>query len=217
MFLLKKEWRDFVPGIEMVAIHYTWTPRGGTPNWEDAGEMQTLGVVPDTFPFLRVAHIEIPDRVDGSEEYDLHHSFLFVQGGREQMLPPITETIATQEITYVDREGTCTLVGALWAVGDGALSNYTLLSLDGLELEPPQYNSPYIREQTEATGLQFPEIYEFVNSLPLPHVFRGKVRGPRGATVAYAFNLLSVGAPRAEASSERWDNNNNQNWVATIG
>lgn len=217
MFLLKKEWRDFAPGIEMVAIYYTWTPRGEKPDWSRFGESRNLRVALDTFPLYRSVGIEIPERVNGSEDYDLHHFFMFVQDGRERVLPPITEEISSQEITYVDWQGKYTLVGARWAVGEGSMSNYTLMTLDGLELETPQYSSPYVQERVESTGLQFPQIYEFVNSCALPHVFRGRIHGPRGASVLYAFNLLSLGTPNAEATSETWDNNNNQNWMATIG
>ncbi len=218
MFLLKKDWYDFAPDIQMVEIHFTWTPRGAKPDWDRFEQTRTLQVAPDTFPQYRFAGIEIPYEVEGSAEYDLHHFFLVIQNGHEQVLPAITEEIASHEITYVDWQGDYTLVGIRWGVGDWLVSNYTLMTLDGLDLETPQYHSPYVPERIESTGLQFPQIYEFVNSCPLPHVFRGRVCGPRGASVRYAFNLLTLGTPDAEgASSRAWDNNNNHNWAATIG
>src|SRR5262245_40124119 len=33
-FYIKKTYVDSAPGIELVNIHYTWTPLGQIPNWE---------------------------------------------------------------------------------------------------------------------------------------------------------------------------------------
>ena len=33
-FYMKKTYVDTEPGIELVNIHYTWTPSGEMPNWE---------------------------------------------------------------------------------------------------------------------------------------------------------------------------------------
>jgi hypothetical protein len=216
MFVLKKDWYDFAPDIDLVEIHFTWTSWGEKPNWGRVEETRTLRVAPATSPTYRFCGIEIPRKVEGSERYDLHHFFVCVQGGREQVSPTYTEEIASQEITYEDWQGEYTLVGIRWAVGDCSFANYTLLELDGLGLELPQYQNPYIWEKTESSGLEFPQIYELVKSRSLPHVFRGKVHGPRGSLVQYHFHLLTLAGPAAEGGREVWNTNNKRNWMVTI-
>jgi len=216
MFVLKKDWRDFAPNIEMVQIHFTWALRGQQPDWERIEETRTLRVVPDTVPPYRVCGIELPNEVEGSDQYDLHYSFVYVQGGREQFLPPVKEEIANQEIRYEDLKGKYTLVGIRWAAGDWTFSNYTLLNLEGLGLDLAQNQSPYSPSNLEPTGIEFPQIYEFVKSRPLPHVFCGKVHGPRGTLVAYQLHLLTRGGPGTDRDTEVWDTNGNRGWLVTI-
>ena len=214
MFVLKKDWQDFAPDVDMVKIHVTWTPSGEKPNWDQVEETWPLQMVPGTSPIDRVCGIEIPRQVAESERYDLHYFFVYVQGGRAQVSPTYTEEIASQEITYEDRSGEHTLVGIRWTVGDWRFTNYTLLELDGLALDLPKYQNPYTQE-IQSTGLEFPRIYEFVKSRPLPHVFRGKVHGPRGSLVHYHFHLLTLGGT-AQQDREIWDTNNEQNWQVKI-
>ena len=58
---LRRTWVDPAPGIEMVQIHYAWTPAGGQPDWED---VDTRVLTPsDASPGLRSAVIEVPRRV----------------------------------------------------------------------------------------------------------------------------------------------------------
>jgi hypothetical protein len=217
MFVLKKDWRDSALGIDMVQIHFTWTRPGEMPDWDRLEETRTLQVVPGTSPAYRFCGLELPDRVEGAEQYDLHHFFFYVQGGRGQVSPTYTEAIASQEVAYEDRRGEHTLVGIRWTIGDWSVSNYTLLSLDGLDLQLPSYQNPYTPEGMPSGGLEFPYIYEFVNSCPLPRVFRGKVQGPRGALVQYDWHLMTRGAPRADQDKEVWDTNQAQHWQVTIG
>jgi hypothetical protein len=41
-FYVKKTYVDTEPGIELVNIHYTWTPLGQTPNWEAHRETRAM-------------------------------------------------------------------------------------------------------------------------------------------------------------------------------
>src|SRR5579875_1984221 len=41
-FYMKKSFVDTVPGIELVNIHYTWTPLGQMPNWEAHRETRAM-------------------------------------------------------------------------------------------------------------------------------------------------------------------------------
>jgi hypothetical protein len=216
MFTLKKDWVDQVPGVDMVEIHFTWSPAGEKPDWDRLEETRTLRPVPGTSPTYRVCGIEIPREVEGGDPYDLHHFFVYVQDRRELVSPTYAEEIGSREITYEDRQGLYTLVGTRWAVGDWLFPNYTLLPLAGLELELPTYSNPYTPGASPGSGLELPRIYEFVKSRPLPHVFRGKVHGPRGAAVQYHLHQLTVGGPTPQHDRETWNTNNDRSWTVTI-
>ena len=41
-FYLKKTFVDSQPGIQLVNIHYTWTPMGGSPNWAAHSETRVM-------------------------------------------------------------------------------------------------------------------------------------------------------------------------------
>ena len=41
-FYIKRTFVDTVPGIELVNIHYTWTPLGELPNWEAYRETRAM-------------------------------------------------------------------------------------------------------------------------------------------------------------------------------
>ena len=41
-FYMKRSYVDTQPGIELVNIHYTWTPVGQQPNWEAHRETRTM-------------------------------------------------------------------------------------------------------------------------------------------------------------------------------
>jgi hypothetical protein len=41
-FYIKRSFVDTIPGIELVNIHYTWTPLGQAPNWEAHRETRVM-------------------------------------------------------------------------------------------------------------------------------------------------------------------------------
>jgi hypothetical protein len=41
-FYIKRSYVDTQPGIELVNIHYTWTPVGQQPNWEAHRETRAM-------------------------------------------------------------------------------------------------------------------------------------------------------------------------------
>ena len=41
-FYMKRSYVDTQPGIELVNIHYTWTPVGQQPNWEAHRETRAM-------------------------------------------------------------------------------------------------------------------------------------------------------------------------------
>jgi hypothetical protein len=208
-FGLRRTWVDPGPGIEMVELHYAWTPLGGEPDWE-AGDSRVLTPA-DSSPGLRTAVIEVPRRVDGSSAgYALHHFFFVVQGIERRSTPVVTEEIVAREVTYRDDTGRWTHVGIGWGVSPGspepAAPNYTSTAMDGLTFEVAGGGAP-------------PEpasISEFVRAQPLPHVFRGLVFGPRWFELRYLFHLVRAGSPRPEEDSEVWDDAGGDGWTLIL-
>jgi hypothetical protein len=207
-FALRKTWVDPGPGIEMVELHYAWTPVGGEPDWE-AGDARVL-TPSDTSPGVRTAVIEVPRMVDGSRDYALHHFFFVVHGTERSTSPVVTEEVVARELTYRDETGDWTHVGIGWGVSPGvpalAAPNYTAAAMDGLSFEDGAGGAP-------------PEpapVHEFVRAQPLPHVFRGLVWGPRGFELRYVFHLVRVGSPRPEDDAETWDDNGGDGWTLAL-
>jgi len=208
LFGLRKTWFDPAPGIEMVQLHFAWTPPGQEPDWESA---ESRVMTPDAAsPRLRTAVIEAPRQLDGGREYLLHHFFFVVRGTDWVSSPVFTEEIVTREIGYVDEHGRWTHVGIAWGVSPGdpllAAPNYTAAAMDGLPFEEPGAGAP----------AEPAPIHEFVRAQPLPHVFRGLVWGPRDAEVRYVFHLVHAGSPRPEDDGEAWEDDGGRAWVLTL-
>ena len=207
-FALRRTWTDPVPGIEMVQVHYTWTPMGAEPDWEDA---DTRVLTPnDAAPGLRTAVIEMPRRVQGSTDYLLHHFFFVVRGTESSSSPVFTEEIVAREIVHEDATGEWTHVGIGWGVSSGGASlaapNYTAAAMDGLPFEDSGAGAP----------AEPAPIHEFVRAQPLPHVFRGLVWGPRGFELRYVLHLVRAGSPRPEDDTEVWEDAGGSGWTLTL-
>jgi hypothetical protein len=208
LFVLRRTWFDPAPGIEMVQLHYGWTPLGGEPDWETA---DTRVLTPsDETPRLRTAVIEVPRRLEGSTDYLLHHFFYVVRGTESITSPVFTEEIVAREVVHEDATGDWTHVGVAWGVSPGspdlAAPNYTAAAMDGLSFEDAGAGAP-------------PEpapIHEFVRAQPLPHVFRGLVWGPRGFDLQYVLHLVRAGSPRAEDDTEVWVDDGGRPWTMTL-
>ena len=208
LFGVRKSWWDPGPGIELVQLHYAWTPAGGEPEWE-AAETRVLTPV-DGSPGLRTAVVEVPRQVEGSRDYLLHHFFFVVQGTDWTSSPVFTEEIIAREVVYADVDGAWTHVGIGWGVNSGepvsVAPNYTAAAMDGLSFEQPGAGAP-------------PEpaaISEFVQAQPLPHLFRGLVWGPRGSELTYVFHFVRAGSPHPEDDTEIWDANGGIGWTLSL-
>jgi hypothetical protein len=209
LFGLRKTWFDPAPGIEMVQLHFAWTPPGEEPDWEAADSR--VMTPHDASPRLRTAVIEAPRQLDGRREYLLHHFFFVVRGTEWVSSPVFTEEIVCREITFEDPTGEWTHVGIAWGVSPGdpllAAPNYTAAAMDGLPFEDAGAGAP-------------PEpapIHEFVRAQPLPHVFRGLVWGPRGAELHYLFHLVRAGSPRPDDDDgEAWEDDGGSGWALTL-
>lgn len=213
-FALRKTWVDPGPGIEMVELHYVWTPLGAEPDW-GAGDCRVL-TPHEQASSLRTAVIEVPRHLDGSSTYALHHFFFVVSHGGQQgtdrvTSPVITEEIVARELTYTDEQGQWTHVGIGWGVcpegvPELAAPNYTAAAMDGLPFGDPGSGPP----------VEPAPVYEFVRAQPLPHVFRGLVWGPRGFDLRYVFHLVRAGSPRREEDAEVWEDHVGSGWTLTL-
>ncbi|MGK5678379.1 hypothetical protein [Actinoplanes sp. URMC 104] len=195
IFGLRKTWVDPGPGISMVQIHYTTSPRGEPPDWT-LGDQAVLSPVTDSPE--RSTVIEVPRDAGRS----LHH-FFFVVGMHDRTASPVfTEDIVSHDITYPDHEGVYTSVGIMWSCA--GVPNYTSTVMDGLPFESAG-SSP-------AGG----NIYEFVRAQPLPHVFRGAVWGVPGSTIRYGYHLISNGHPDPSDNTESWNDNDGVGWTVDL-
>jgi hypothetical protein len=144
--------------------------------------------------------------VDGATDYLLHYYFFVAGAGTQLSTPMITEQIGAREVRYDDADNRYTNVGVIWTVGESQDPNYSVAALDGLAFSG----------QDEGTGAEtFTPIFEFVQAVAPPHVFRGRVWGVRGQPVTHAFHLVRLGSPAGD-DAERWDDNDGKGWQLTI-
>jgi hypothetical protein len=205
-FGVRKTWVDPVPGIEMVQIHYTWSPVGQEPDWEQAESVVLVNG--GDHPGLRSAVIDVPRSVSGEAEYLLHHFFFVIRGTDRSSSSVVSEVVTPHEAVYEDHGGSLTHVGIVWGVvphgAEGLTApNYTTASLDGLD---------FVSDEASSEMDTAAHMFEFVRSQPLPHVFRGRMWGPRGCRVQYMFHLVTSGSPDPADDVERWDDNGGQSW-----
>lgn len=204
-FALTKVWTDPSPGIGLVEVHYVWGPPGEPPDW---GREQTAVATPldPGPPPRRAAALELPRFVDGASDYLLHYFFFVAGAGTQLSTPAVTEQIGTREVRYDDADNRYTNVGVIWTVGESQDPNYSVAALDGLAFSG----------HDEGTGPEtFTPIFEFVQAVAPPHVFRGRVWGVRGQPVTHAFHLVRLGSPGGD-DVERWDDNDGKGWQLTI-
>ncbi len=213
MFMLWKDWVDMEKDVEMVELHYTWTPIGEEPDW-DMEEARVLPIIQETPRIYRGVAIELPRWVKDSPNYSLHYFFFIIQGGRQFNTQTYTEEIASREVKYIDKEGNYTQAGLQWSVENWAAPNYSLMRLEGLPEE--EVAGPLVSRVEPGGGVEYQSVYELVRILPLPHIFRARVWGPRGATILHKFHLLRVGCPDPEDDMEVWDDNQGQSFRINI-
>jgi hypothetical protein len=204
-FALTKEWVDPSPGIELVEVHYAWGPLGAAADWEREQTAVATPFDPGPPP-LRTAGLELPRFVDGATDYLLHYYFFVAGGGSRTTTPVITEQVGAREVRYDDPESRYTNVGVAWTVAGSRDPNYSVAALDGLDFSGPD----------DLAGPEtFAPIFEFVQAVPPPHVFRGRVWGVRGQPVTHVFHLVRLGSPVGD-DAERWDDNDGRGWQLTI-
>ena len=213
MFQLTKVWTDQEPGIQMVEVRYTWSALGEPATWDGTEETEVMLVVPNTNPTVRQAVIEPPRYFQDSDSFLLHHRFMYVQDGRENVSDVFTEEIVSREIEYLDQDGRITEVRLLWGVDSWNAPNWTQAKLEGLNLQTLPNRAGHDRE---GEGIADDAIYELIQTVPLPRRYVGKVWGPRGANVEYRYQLLRTNSPLPEDDFEIWLTDNGQNFRVSL-
>lgn len=220
-FYMKREWLDQDPGIEKVAMHYTWTPPDHEPDWSRHRETRVMeknamlkegmgGTIlvelaqtevkerpakaPDN---ARVRVIKMPTGIWNpisnawNEQYLFHHYYEVHQNGKVCNTELFTEEIVSREVEYVDWDGNVVGTCAHWSVFDFDATQYCPSEVpefierfgDDHELRSYKfYNHP-----DRSSFLRHKAI--MVYDLPLPHRWRSKVWGPRGAKIVQGWHV----------------------------
>jgi predicted alpha/beta superfamily hydrolase len=201
--LLQKEWVDQQDAIERVALRYAISLRDETPCPASFREVE---MIPEEGGARnrRVRVLELPRRFQGQERYFLHHHFRFMSaGGREEQSDSFCEEIVADEsFTFVDYEGAYTNICIHWSIDGWGAPNYSAMFVDGISLDHPLSSLHLYRRSQDREYIE--GRFRLLQSMPLPHVFRGKVHGPRGAQVNYCYHIV---ANRPDESFAFWDNN----------
>jgi hypothetical protein len=157
----------------------------------------------------RVKVIKLPTRIwhprlnDWTESYLFHHYFQVHQHGRVWTTDLYSEEIVSQDIEYVDWVGNVSGACAHWGVFDFDAQQYV-----------PSETQEFIERFGQDHEFRSFKFYRYPNrdhfirqkatlmrEIPLPHRWRSKVWGPRGAEVtqgwhiAFIDNLSSAGQP----------------------
>lgn len=213
MFQLTKVWTDQDPSIQMVEVRYTWSALREPAKWDGTEETEVMLVVPNTHPKVRQAVLEPPRYFHEADSFLLHHRFLYIQNGQENMSEVFTEEIVSREVEYLDQEGRITEVRLLWGVNSWNAPNWTQAKLAGLNLQTLPNRAGHDRE---GEGLADDAIYELIQTVPLPRRYVGKVWGPRGANVEYRYQLLRTNSPLPEDDFAMWVTDNGQNFRVSL-
>jgi hypothetical protein len=241
-FYMKRSYVDTQPGIELVNIHYTWTPVGQQPNWEAHREtramprggvlvrgmggttldetgnaIQTLSQtveLPDDGVRRKVIRVpsDVWDPVQNThvENYDLHHYFEVFRAGKREVSPVYTEEIVSQEVEFVDQQGTLGGMCIYWSLYDWDAPQYQPTEVPAF-IEKYGEDNPY--RSFKFYGSQDMEEFgriraEMLKTLPVPRRFVGKIRGPKGAQAVQSWHVGGMWTPnKLERWESYWGNN----------
>ena len=208
-FYLRKEWVDQEDGISHVLIHYTCVPLGRRPDWGRNTQTRELHPEMGGSRKRRAKVIKLPRQIDGAENYKLCY-YYHVQGAREWDTPCfVEEIVADSSYTFVDYWGHYTNICVYWSINGWGAPNYSAMFEDGTGLEHPLSSLHYYGRAHD--GIYVYERFRRLQTLPLPHVYRGKVHGPRGSRVEFCFHIVRTGSPNGD-DYDFWDNNEGLNY-----
>jgi hypothetical protein len=188
---LQKEWVDQDDGIDMVLIHYTWTPFGRDPDW-NMHEWRPLGDG-GGYPRRRTKVLTLPREVwDDSwggpaREYAFHHYFEVFQSGHRWTTDTFTEEIVCRDLEFVDEQGLITNICIHWAVDDWTAPVFS-------PMEDPRFPGDSEFTSVRYYGYQDKARYHeakfwMLDQLPLPHRWRASMWGPRGSKLLQQYHI----------------------------
>jgi hypothetical protein len=211
-FYLRKEWVDQVDGIEQVCINYAWAPVGDKPDWGNS-QVREMFAEWGGQRKHRAKVIKLPRSLNGSENYHLHY-FFESKGAKPQTSDLfVEEIICDDSYSFVDYEGHYTNICVYWSINGWGAPNYSSMFEDGTRLDNPLSSLHFYGRAHD--GLYVYQRYEYLHNLPLPHVFRGRVHGPRGTRVTFCYHIMRRGSPFGD-DYDYWDNNNGLNYYREL-
>ncbi|MDX1621109.1 MAG: hypothetical protein R3320_08975 [Nitriliruptorales bacterium] len=187
---LAKGWEDQDDGIDMVLVHYSWSPLGHGPDWGAVHECRVLEDL-GGFPRRRRKVLSMPAAVwDGggwNPEFALHHYFEVFQRGGQWTTQLYTEEIASRELEFYDEPGLITNICIYWGVGDFTAPVYS-------PMEDPRFPS-----DSEFTSIRYYDYQDkaryhwakaqMLSEIPPPHRWWARMWGPRGSTLVQQYHI----------------------------
>jgi hypothetical protein len=212
-FYLRKEWIDQVNGIDQVLIHYATVPVGSKPDWDHDCQVREMYPERGNKRKRRAKVIKLPRSLKGAENYHLHYYFE-IQGTRSRKSDEfIEEIISDDSYTFIDYEGQYTNICVYWSINGWGAPNYSSMFEDGTLLDNPLSSLHFYGHAHDADYID--QRYEYLRTLPLPHIYRGRVHGPRGSKVFFCFHIMRRGAPYGD-DYDFWDNNDGLNYYREL-
>ena len=209
-FYLRKEWIDQEDGIENVFIHYAAVTLGEQPDWRRYGETREMIAEWGHNRHRRAKVLKLPVGLMIQENYHLHYYFSVNKGSHTQTTETfVDEIIADGSFTFMDYEGYYTNICVYWSIDGWGAPNYSAMFVDGIGIDHPLSSLHFYGRSHDWEYLS--GRFNLLKSIPLPHAYRGRVHGPRGSRVDYAYHILCKGSPSGNDFAF-WDNNEGLNY-----
>jgi hypothetical protein len=213
-FYLRKEWIDQEDGIQDVSICYAISPVSCEPDWEHDLQERLLRPECGERRKRRSKVIKLPRSFEDQENYLLHYYFQYLQHGQHCQTPVyIDEFNADNTITFIDYWGCYTNICVYWSINGWGAPNYSTMFMPQIRLDHPLSAIHFYGRAYD--GIYIYQRYEYLRTFPLPHIYYGRVHGPRGARVEYCYHIMRRGSPFGD-DFDFWDNNDGLNYFMEI-
>ena len=207
-FYLRKEWIDLDENVKNVHIYYTVTNLNENPIWENA-QKREMFIEPGGEPKVRSKVIKLPRNLNGEENYLLYYYFeIFTTNDIVQQSKVfVEEVISDDSFTYIDYDGNFTNICLYWSINGWHAPNYSAMFIDGIALDNPFSSLHFYKRSNDYEYLWGRS--QLLKSIPLPHIFRGRVHGPKNSRSDYCYHIVSK---TVDHDYGFWDNNNGWNF-----
>jgi hypothetical protein len=201
-FYIKKTWVDSEPGIELVNLHYTWTPLGAPPNWEAHRETR---VMPRGGTLIRGMGGTTLDEQGNSVQTTMEKIELPDDGVRRKVirLPKDVHNPAT------DRWEENYLFHHYFEVFRHGHRDYSPLFTEEVVVREVDFIN---YDDNLCGGCCYWSVYDWdafertrsdmIRALPSPRRFVSRVQGPKGATVHFCWHTGPFWSPNP---ADRWE------------